>query len=109
MNLNEQMNKRLSNPDNTDNEEPSTGKKRPAPKCFNGLQSSVPFQHRSPATMPSNPNRSLLTPSLGINRALPTHLPRLDLFLHLRSLDAITGVDQTLHQEWPANYGYHRQ
>jgi hypothetical protein len=79
----------------------------PSASLYNRTKSIVSMSppHRSPMLISSNPNRSLLTPSLGINRALPTHLTRLlDLLLHLRSADTIARIDQSFHQERPADY-----
>jgi hypothetical protein len=83
--------------------------KTPCSQCFVVQSHKVDClnisSHRSPMLISSNPNRSLLTPSLGINRALPTHLARLlDLLLRLSSADAIARIDQSFHQERPADY-----
>jgi hypothetical protein len=79
----------------------------PGASLYNRTKSIVsitPSSHRSPMLISSNPNRSLLTPSLGINRALPTHLARLlDLLLRLRSADAIVCIYQPFHKERPTN------
>jgi hypothetical protein len=60
--------------------------------------------HQFESSIPSNPNRRLLTPSLRINRTLPTHLTRLHLLLLFRSFDSIARIDEPLHQERPADY-----
>lgn len=55
-----------------------------------------------------NPNRNLLAPSLRINRPLPTHLTRLlrrrrRRRLWLRGAHSVVRIDQTFHQERPAD------